>query len=164
MPESTSDHLIDEDTARFLLSGLSISVASCDESLRPSLVRACGVRLPPDRRCLRVIVVREQSTRVLADVAALRRAAAVFSETTSHRTLQIKSADVWVEAADAEDRAAVDQHVERFAAQLDSIGHPPAFTQALLGHRDRELAVVVMRPAQLFSQTPGPHAGLRLRG
>ncbi|SFF39111.1 hypothetical protein SAMN04488120_103153 [Fontimonas thermophila] len=163
MPDSSSV-LIDADTARFLLSGLSIGVAARDAAGRPSIARACGLRLPPDRSSLRVLVVRDQALDLLADVEALGMAAAVFSEVSSHRTLQIKSTQTRVEPADGDDLAALDAQVERFAATLDAIGHAPEFTAALLGQRGQAIAAIVMRPEQVYSQTPGPGAGARLKG
>ncbi len=156
--------LIDDDTARFIEGGVSVSVAARDHRLRPSLVRACGLRLAQDRRLLRILVVRAQAEPLLADVLAHGRVAVVLSEVTTHRTLQIKSMHARVEPADAMDRGAVEQYEARFAAQLDAIGYAPPFVPSLLGWRGAELAAIVLQPDALYSQTPGPRAGVKLRG
>ncbi len=107
-------------------------------------------------------MVRAQTEPVLDDIALTGEVAAVFSEVDSHRTLQIKASHARVDDADADDLAATRKYRRDFAASLDAIGHPPAFTEVLLGIDDNDLVAVVMQPSALFVQTPGPGAGQRL--
>jgi hypothetical protein len=153
---------VDDATAVFVTSGVSINIASRDLALRPSVARCCGCRIDRDRRELRVLMVRRQTEPVLNDLAVTGEVAAVFSEVDSHRTLQIKASGARVDDADADDLAAARKYQRDFAASLDAIGHLPAFTEMLLGVDENDLVVVVMQPSALFVQTPGPGAGQRL--
>ncbi|TJY59456.1 hypothetical protein E4T66_13805 [Sinimarinibacterium sp. CAU 1509] len=153
---------IDEATATFVTSGVSINVASRDAQLRPSVARCCGARVSADRAEIRVLLVRAQTAALLADVEACGEVAAVFSNVDSHRTLQIKASGARVVDADVDDIEAARTYLRKFIASLDAIGHAPEFTEIFLGIDENDLVAVVMRPSAQFVQTPGPGAGQRL--
>lgn len=151
---------LDADTAAFITTaGVSISVGSANAGLRPSLTRGIGCRLAPDRAGVTVFVVAEQSREVLDDVRDTRRVAVVFSQPSSHRTLQLKGRDALVEALVAGDRALIERYRQAFTAELGAIGFGPLFTHALIDSGGGEVVAIRFTPCAAFDQTPGPRAG-----
>ena len=74
-----------------LVKGVSVIVGSADHALTPSVMRAVGSHIGDGGRHITVFVCRSQSTRLLRDVARSARLAAVFSQPSTHRTVQLKS-------------------------------------------------------------------------
>lgn len=156
---------LDADTAAFITtSGVSISVGSANAGLLPSLTRGIGCRLAPDRSRISVFVVAEQSRGLLDDVRESGRIAVVFSQPSSHRTLQLKGRDARVEALVAGDRALIARYGQAFTAELGAIGFGPLFTHALIDSGGGEVVAIGFTPCAAFDQTPGPRAGEPLAG
>src|SRR5262245_14103009 len=88
---------LDEANLDFIASGVSIFVASRDISIVRTLVRALGCRIAPDRQRISVFVASFQCLALLQDVRATRVFAAVFSQPSTHRTIQLKGTDAAVE-------------------------------------------------------------------
>lgn len=150
---------LDEPTQAFVSGGVSINLASCDTDRWPSVSRCCGCRVTASGALIRLMLQRQQGEDVLRDVEATGRAAIVFSDVVSHRTLQVKGSRAYVDDVGPEDRTAAQRYLRHFAASLDAIGFEPAFSAALLDLNDDDLVVVAVRPSALFVQTPGPGAG-----
>ena len=140
---------------------VSIIVGTRDAALRPHVMRAAGCRLSDDRRRLLVLMPARRGAEVLADLRANRRIAVVFSEPTTHRTLQVKGDDAVVDEAGADERALAEPYHARLADELAELGIGAPVTASLLG-RDEPLAAIRFTIAEAFEQTPGPSAGERL--
>lgn len=152
------------DDAAFIQQGLSISVASRDVRHVPSIARALGCRLSPDGQTVRLLLVRPQCETLLRDLEKTRQIAAVFTQPTTNRTLQIKGVDARVQAATAEDLALARCSEEAFGGEIGQLGFAREFNQRLFAFAPADLCAVTFTPADLFQQTPGPHAGERLGG
>lgn len=153
---------IDDAVAAFLAGRRSIIVASRDAANRPSLMRAVGVRLSAARDEVTVLLARSQSVQLLADLAAGGAIAVVFSEPSTHRTLQLKGCDVRIEAPTADDLALQAPYADNLAAELANVGIEERLARALIAADADDLAAVRFAPLEIYDQTPGPKAGAAL--
>lgn len=147
--------------AAYLQGGVSISVASRDAALRPSLAKGLGCRVLAGGE-LRLYVDARQSEALLRDVRACGQLAVVFSEIASHRALQLKAGDARVVDLDAEDQRRVDAHAAAYGAAILALGYPADMVAAFLAHRVEDRRAISCHPGDAFQQTPGPQAGSRI--
>lgn len=164
LPEpSASPPLIDADQAAFMQRGISISVGSCDASGMPSLVRAVGCRISQDLLQVTVFVSKSQAFAVLDDLRNNRAIAVVFSEPSTHRTMQLKAVNASIGGLTDRDHELVERHQKAFIKELAKIGFAEPFVQSLLACEPVDLICISFLPCAAFSQTPGPKAGEPLR-
>jgi hypothetical protein len=140
---------------------VSIIVGSRDAAQRPHLMRAVGCMLSDDRRQVTVLINQRAAERVLADLRANGLIAVVFSEPTTHRTLQLKGSDAQVLPCGSEGEAVAERHLRRFVDELADIGVRADVAQTLLA-RDGGLAAIRFTVREAYEQTPGPQAGSAL--
>ena len=151
--------LLDEDNAAFIQTGISIVAASRDASLMPSIGRAAGCRVSPDRRAVSIVLPQGQATQLVADVKASGHIAVVFSRPSTHRTMQLKADDARVRPATQEEGASIARYVEAFGREIAALGHTHEQAVALFAFRDDDLVAIDFTPNAAFEQTPGPKAG-----
>jgi hypothetical protein len=125
------------------------------------VVRGVGFRVLPGER-IAVFVQTRHAERLLADVQATRQVAVVFTEPSTHRTLQLKADDARAGALEEGDWPAVAAHLESAVAELVPLGHSEAWIRTLLQATPAKLTAVRLTPASAFGQTPGPAAGAPL--
>ena len=142
--------------------GVSVIVASRDAALRPSVMRAVGSEVTDGGRAIAVYLSRPQSRQLVQDVAATGRIAVVFSEPSTHRTLQVKSSQVAMRNATEADRPALARYLASMEHEIQQVGFAPPLTRAMLGHRLEDVVALTFAPEQAFDQTPGPRAGAEL--
>jgi hypothetical protein len=140
---------------------VSIIVGSRDAVQRPHLMRAVGCMLSDDRRQVTVLINQRAADKVLADLRANGLIAVVFSEPTTHRTLQLKGSDAQVLPCGSEGEAVAERHLRRFVDELADIGVRADVAQTLLA-RDGGLAAIRFTVREAYEQTPGPQAGSAL--
>ena len=140
---------------------VSIIVGSRDAALRAHLMRALGCSLSADRRQVTVLINRRPAEQVLTDLRANGHIAVVFSEPTTHRTLQLKGIDAQVLQCDDDGEALAERHLLRFTAELADIGLPAEVAHTLLT-RDGGLVALRFTVREAYDQTPGPQAGTAL--
>ena len=145
--------------AAFVCGGVGVSMATCRPGALPNLVRATGCRLSENFRIATVIVAATPGAAVLDDIRRTGAVAVVFSQPSTHRTMQLKGNDARLVPLEPSDHALVEQYVAAFVAELDAFGFPPPFTRALLAQPADDLVGVQFTIAAAFSQTPGPQAG-----
>ena len=150
---------LDPAQAAFIQGGVSVIVAGRDASLVADAVRGCGCRMSRDHRRVTVLVDRARAGTLLAGVAANRMIAVVFSQPSTHLTIQLKGTDAAAVRIQASDRRLVAAHREAWIADLASIGYARAFAEALWGRLPEALAAIAFTPSAAFQQTPGPAAG-----
>jgi hypothetical protein len=155
--------LIDAELAAFMQRGVSLTVGSCDAANRPSLARATGCRVAADGSTVRLFISGVQAAPLLAHVRETGRLAAVFSQPSTHRTLQLKGLDAKVEPAGPDDLAVVRRYRDAFVDELARLGYPRPVFHALLACPDADLVALRFTPTEAFSQTPGPNAGRSLQ-
>lgn len=154
--------LLSADNLAFIQKGISISVASRDVRQVPSLSRALACRLSDDGSQLRIAVARSQSADLLRDLEKCRAIAVVFTEPSTHRTLQIKGRDATIGPMQPADQQAVASSAAAFAADILPLGFDQEFTARLFALEPDDGVVVSFTPETVFEQTPGPHAGAPL--
>ena len=142
--------------------GISINLASCAEGRLPRLARATGVRLSEDGRRVALLVAGQQYAPLLEAVRESRAVAAVFSQPSTHETIQLKAIDAEVQEPVPGDLELVGRYVDGFAAELAALRYPAEVIRAALWCDPAELRVIAFTPTAAFLQTPGPRAGTRL--
>lgn len=142
--------------------GVSVIVGSRDAALRPSVMRGVGSRIEADGRAITVYLSRPQSRQLVQDLAATGRIAVVFSEPSTHRTVQLKASRVEMRNADAGDAPVLERYLRSMEHEVQKVGFGPPLTRAMLAHRLEDVVAVRFTPEQAFDQTPGPRAGAAL--
>jgi hypothetical protein len=150
------------DLVAMMARGVSVIVASRDAALRPSLMRAVGSRVESGGRDITIYLSRPQSRQVLQDIAATGHLAVVFSEPSTHRTVQLKASRVEMRNADAQDAPVLAAYLASMEREIQQVGFAPPLTRTMLSHRLDEVVAVRFTPEQAFDQTPGPRAGAPL--
>jgi len=144
--------------------GVSVQVASRDERLRPSVMRAMGSSVDVARGTVTVFISRRQGGELLRDIDASGRIAVMFSQPSTHRTVQLKATAATTRPAGPQDRAAIDRYVLGVVDDIVSLGYAPELVRAIFAHRLEDLVAVTFAPSEAFDQTPGPRAGEPLAG
>jgi hypothetical protein len=157
-------NLLPPDLLAMIERGVSVNVASRDAALRPSLMRAVGSSVADGGRSITVFVSRRQSRQLVQDIAATGHVAVVFSEPSTHRTVQIKATRATLRNAVPADEAVLARYLASMEHELRLIGLPPEIPRTMLAHRVDDVVAVTFEPELAFDQTPGPRAGTRLKG
>jgi hypothetical protein len=155
----TQSSTLDAALADFIQGGVSVVIASCNAALEADVVRGCGCRVSRNLRRVTVLYDRSRSGLVLENVAANGRIAVVFSQPSTHQTIQLKGADATPVRTTAADLAIVAGHRELWVQDLCRAGYKRDFATAIWGALPQALAAVTFTPTAAFQQTPGPAAG-----
>jgi hypothetical protein len=150
-----------DDFAAMIAKGVSCIVGSRDAQLRPSVMRAVASRIAPDGE-VTVFLFRPQSRQVLQDIAATGHVAVVFSQPSTHLTVQVKASRATQRNATEADVPDLRRCTESLEEELQAIGYGGGLASALLWHRLEDVVAVSFHPEQAFNQTPGPQAGARI--
>ena len=141
-----------------LVKGVSLMLASCDHALNPSVMRAVGSRIDDGGRRITAYLGRAQSRQLLADIAASGRLAAVFSQPSTHLTLQFKSRRIRIREPRPDDQPHLDAYLRSMEQEISAVGFAPVYVQALLAHDPHDLVAVEFEPDEVYDQTPGAQA------
>jgi GTP cyclohydrolase II len=128
------------------------------------MMRAVGSRISADGQEVTVFLSRPHSRQLLQDIAATGHLAVVFSQPSTHRTIQLKATRVALRNATPEDAADMQRCETSLDEELQAIGYQAGLAGILLEHRLEEVVAVSFRPEQAYDQTPGPKAGARIGG
>ena len=150
------------DLVAMIAAGVSVIVGSRDAALRPSLMRAVGSQVDAASQRITVYLARAQSRQLLQDLAATGQIAVVFSQPSTHRTLQVKAGQVEIRNAVAEDQPVLAAYLLAMEHEIQQVGFGPPVTRAMLAHRHEDVVAVSFTAQQAFDQTPGPQAGSAL--
>jgi hypothetical protein len=152
------------DVIAMMMRGVSVNVASRDERLRPSTMRAMGSAIDAAAGTVTVYLARSQSQQLLRDIETTGRIAVMFSEPATHRTVQLKASSATCRAATEDDASILAAYLASMEHEVQRVGFPPPVTRAMLAHRPDDLVAVTFAPEQVFEQTPGPKAGKLVAG
>lgn len=152
------------DLVAMMARGVSVIVASRDARLRPSIMRAVGSRVEDGGQAITVYLARQQSRQLLQDLAATGQLAVVFSEPSTHRSVQLKATRVAMRPAADGDLPVLQAYLRSMEHEIQRVGFGPPVTRTLLAHRLDDVVAVSFAPEQAFEQTPGPKAGAALGG
>jgi hypothetical protein len=154
--------LIDPQRAGFVTSGVSIITASRGPDKAPVIARAAGCRVSRDGSRITLLVSASQGEALLEAVRATGAIGAVFSQPSTHRTIQMKGEDAAVAALEPGDAELLARYADAFAAEVGPFGFSEALARALVWAPEGDFAAVSFTPTSAFDQTPGPRAGTRL--
>ncbi|MDZ7590063.1 MAG: hypothetical protein U5L05_05090 [Rubrivivax sp.] len=149
---------IGPEQAALMARHVSVIVGTRDARQRPHVMRAVGCRLSADRRRVTVLMPQASGQAVLDDLRDNGQIAVVFSEPTSHLTLQLKGHDATVAPCEAGDAALADAYLQGFVEEIGQLGLAAEVAHTMLRHGDALVAVHFTVEAA-FDQTPGPAAG-----
>jgi hypothetical protein len=154
--------LIDAQRAQFVSGGVSIIAASRGPDNWPAVARAAGSRVSSDGRRITLFVAASQGPALLQAVRATGAISAVFSQPSTHRTIQMKGDDAAVGALESGDLDLIGRYADAFVAEVCPLGYTEALVRALIWAPDEDFVAVCFTPTSAFDQTPGPRAGTRL--
>ncbi|RZI42724.1 hypothetical protein EGT07_12065 [Herbaspirillum sp. HC18] len=158
-----TEPIIDSSHAEFLQRGVSIGIAACDRDAVPTLVRCTGCRVSADLRRVTLFVSATQAAPVLECIRDNGALAVVFSEPSTHRTVQLKGRNAEVRGLAEGDIQAVAAYRAAFARELGPLGYDELLINTLLSFPPADVVSIVFTPCEAYSQTPGPRAGEPLR-
>jgi hypothetical protein len=159
MPATPPAPLLDDDNAGFIQGSVSIAAATRDARNVPSIGRASGCRVAPDRRRVTVYLAAGQAPRLLSDIRECGRIAVVFSRPSTNRSFQLKADDAVVRPLAADEHAVVDRYIEAFGVEISALGHMGEHARTLMTTPDEDMLAIDFTPSAAFEQTPGPNAG-----
>lgn len=155
--------LLGPEEAAFLCSGVGMSAATCRPGSLPNMARCTGARISPDRRTVTLLVAATPAAGLLDDIRRSGSIAAVFSQPSTHKTLQLKGTDARIVPIEPDDPKLAAQYVDAFVGQVVPFGYPEALIRAFLASAEDDLVAVQFTVSAAYSQTPGPQAGEPLR-
>ena len=164
MPSAPAPTLLSPEHLAMMDGGVSVIVSSCGADLTPSVMRAVGSHIGEGGRHITVFVCRSQSVQLLRDVARSARLAAVFSQPSTHRTVQLKSRSARLREATSADVSALQRYLRGMEDELTRIGFGAVHARAMLAHRLDDVVAIEFEPELAFDQTPGPKAGQPITG
>jgi hypothetical protein len=153
--------VIDAQRSAFVTGGVSLITASRGPDNAPAIARAAGCRVSRDGRRITLFVSSSQGSALLEAVRATGAIGAVFSQPSTHITIQMKGSDAALGALEPGDAELVARYADAFAAEVCPLGFSEALVRALVWAPD-DLVAVSFTPTSAFDQTPGPRAGTRL--
>ena len=153
---------LDEANAAFIRCGVMVSVASRDARHVSSLSRALGCRVAPDRRRVTAFLPASQCETLLRDLRDTRTIAMVFTQPSTHRTIQLKGTDAAIGPLESGSTALIDANIDALVTDVALLGYTEVLVRTLLSYEPEDLVEVTFTPTSAFAQTPGPHAGRRL--
>lgn len=140
-------------------SGVSIIVGTRDAALRPEAMRAMGFRVASDLKGGTLFLPCGTAEKTILNLGSVPLLAVTFSETTTHRTVQVKGRARRVREAREDERPWVERYLQAFAAELEVVGMPRRLSSRL---NHWPAWAIELEASDLFVQTPGPRAGTRL--
>lgn len=162
VPGSHPSPRVPPDVVALMQRGVSVNVASRDARLRPSVMRAMASHVNADASEVTVWLARRQCGQMLQDLATTGAIAVMFSEPSTHRTVQLKATRVRLRDAQASDQPVLDRYLRAMEEEIAAVGYPAPLTRAMLACSLDDLVAASFRPEQVFEQTPGPQAGKAL--
>ncbi|MFZ2825790.1 hypothetical protein [Hydrogenophaga sp.] len=155
---------LNRDLLDMMARGVSVIVSACGHDLTPSVMRALGSQVSASGDFITVYLGQRPSAQLLRDVAASGRMAVVFSEPSTHRTVQLKTHHARMREARPEDATVLQRYRLAMQQELGGLGFGPAFVSAMFAHTLDDVVAVEFTPDEAFDQTPGPRAGQPLGG
>jgi hypothetical protein len=151
---------LDRDLVAFIQGGVAVGVATRNADMRPAYTRGWGPAVSADGRSLTLCVIAARDSPTRQNIEGNGAIAVVFNPPTAGRALQLKGVVADAREPVTEDLERAEQHLEAFAANAEQVGAPPGNAQRLFVRGD--FLAVTLSIDQVFDQTPGQKAGVRL--
>ncbi len=118
--------MIDRDVVAFLDGRrVAVSISSRSEHCIPSVTRALGYRISADASEFAIFVPRH-AERVLADLRTTAQVAVVFTEPSTHRSVQVKGNDVRITPLEEGDWPVISAYADDLVIEICPLGYPRA--------------------------------------
>lgn len=134
-------------------------VGTCDARNVPSVARAWGLSLENGR--LELCIPAAAHAQALANLAATRQAAVTMTVPSTYRSVQVKGRVIELATPSDGDLRRVERHRSAFLAEAALVGLPNEHATRVFA-ADGDLVKVAIDIDDVFDQTPGPTAGMRL--
>ncbi len=154
------ERVLDPGLAAFIHGGVAVGVATRNAQLRPAFTRGWGPAVSADGLWLTLCVVAARGSASRENLEGNGAIAVVFNPPTVGQALQVKGVVAEVREPAAGQLRRAERHLEAFAGEAEQVGAPPANAQRLFVRRD--LVAVRLSIDEVFDQTPGQSAGVRL--
>jgi hypothetical protein len=106
-----------------------------------------------------VLVAATQAEQLIKAIRSTGTIAAVFTQPSTHVSVQLKGEDAVVTRARAPDGQLSKANADAFVADVIRVGYPEDLIRALLSSDAADLMAITFTPIAAFLQTPGPRAG-----
>jgi hypothetical protein len=160
MSRTSEGPVLGDNLVAIMCSGVSVTVATRDDRLRPEVVRAWGPAVTAGGSLLTLCVPAPAGSRTRLNLAANGEVAVLFVSAVDYRALQVKGRTVSVCEPTPEQLGLIEEHVLAFAGNTRRLGVELSqirnFVQPVA-----HLAVTVS-VREVYEQTPGPDAGMPL--
>lgn len=154
--------MIDRDVIAFLDGRrVAVSIASRSEHCIPSVTRALGYRISADASEFAIFVPR-QAERVLADLRTTAQAAVVFTEPSTHKSVQVKGSNARITPLEEGDWPVISAYADELVAEICPLGYAEPLIRKMVECTPQQVLAVRFAPTAAFGQTPGPRAGAAL--
>jgi hypothetical protein len=150
---------LSDELVEFVESGVSITLGTRDAELRPECLRVMGASVGADRSSVSLYLSQALAARSLSNLADNGLVSAFFSRPVDYRSLQIKGSLQETRPGTDADRALQERYLAGFVEQLYCVMVPRAVSRRM---RIWPSVVVTFTAEELFQQTPGPSAGIRM--
>jgi hypothetical protein len=144
---------------RSLEPGTSILIGTVDPQGFPACCRGIAVTSTDDLKTARVYVPIATSHETIANIATTGRITIVACHPVEHETVQIKGIVTGTQLANESEAVLVRDRLAQFGSALNRIGIPPRVTRTI---GCWPAFAIDVRVDDIFEQTPGPNAGVRL--
>lgn len=144
---------------RSLEPGTSILVGTVDPRGFPACCRGIALTSTDDLTTARVYVPIATSHETIANIATTNRITIVACHPVEHETVQIKGIVTATQLAGEAESPLVRDRLAQFGTALNKIGIPPRVTRTI---GCWPAFAIDVRVEDIFEQTPGPNAGVRL--
>jgi len=145
---------------RCLEDGVSVLVGSVDAHGNPYCCRAVALTSHDNLVTATVYLPAATSRETIVNLAATGRVAVVATQPGDHCSTQLKGMALVTRVAREDEEPLVQRHLENFAGVLGALGVPP---RVIKGVAHWPAFAVLMRVDEIYDQSPGPRAGVRLR-
>ncbi len=157
--ESAIGPKLSEEMNSFITSGVSITACARDSRLIPSISRILACTTQHQGALVRLFLVKSQALQLLRDIAANGEIAVVFSQPSSHKTLQVKGTQAHQTAVLDCELAAIESGCQGFADNVFLLGFDYSFSRTFQHYTPADLTAIEFTLSAVFEQSPGPDAG-----
>ena len=149
-----------ERVPRAVEAGRTVLVGTADARNNPSCCRAVALASNDDLATATVYIPLAASQQVIQDLATTKRIAVSATHPLDHCSIQLKGTAIDVRLARDDEAPFLKARLDAIAQTLDIVGVP---ARVVKGAAYWPAFAVTLRVDEIFEQTPGPHAGSRVR-
>lgn len=148
--------LLPEEVLELIASGVDVYVATCDRELSPEAVLAMGLRVSEDRTVLTVYLPAVLAEVTRRNLAVNPEVAITIEHAIACKAAQVKGRAITIRNSTEADREFQLMFRASFVESFALVGIPRSLTRRLVWWPS---LVVDVSVRDVFTQTPGPHAG-----